>query len=177
MAKVRLLPSEARRRGLPAIGFDIVYGGEGITVQSSIQPVVTTISERQGDQLVGVLTIEAVPANLIIDRDGALAKALEERAPDSSPCALTLDGGASGYRADVVHARADLPYQSWFAFAPADVGGSGAVIVSLESSAPEWPAGVAMLATLRVFSRDADARAPSQSAEGVVLPRIKPSGS
>jgi hypothetical protein len=177
MAKVRLLPSEARRRGLPAIGFDIVYGGEGITVQSSIQPVVTTISERQGEQLVGVLTIEAVPANLIIDRDGALQKALEACAPDSHPFALTLDNGASGYRVDVVHARPDLPYQSWFAFAPEDVGGSGAVIVSLESAASQWPAGLAMLATLRVFSRDTDARAPSQSGEGLTLPLIKPSGS
>jgi hypothetical protein len=177
MAKVRLLPSEARRRGLPAIGFDIVYGGEGITAQSSIQPVITTITERQGDQLIGVLTIEAVPARLIIDRDGVLARLVEERAPGLVAFPLTLDSGANGFRTDVVHARTDLPYQSWFAFAPEDVGGSGAVNVSLESTVLAWPAGNAMLATLRVFCRDADARAPSQSGDGLALPLIKPSGS
>jgi hypothetical protein len=117
---------------------------------------------------------------LIIDRDGTLAMLANRWIPDAVPYAVLLDAGANGFRADVVEAdRPELPYQSWLAIGPRDVGGTGAVILSLESATPDWPAGTAMLATLRVFSRDGDARAVTEDAgaSALQLPLVKPSGS
>jgi hypothetical protein len=181
MAKLRLLPSESRRRGLPAmLGLDLVIA-DGVVTQSTPPGVVAVLSERRSDgKPVGTMTIEIVAAKLIIDRDGTLATLAMRRSPTAVPYPVELDAGASGFRADIVCGdQPELPYHSWLALAPlAAVVGGGAVIVSIESATPEWPAAIAMLATLRVFSRDGDARAPTaDTGASLALPLVKPSGS
>ena len=159
MSKLRLLPSEARRRGLPAVGFDLVVA-PGVTLEPPPAGTVALVVEADADgRRIGELSIEVVAAGLIVDRDGALAQLANRRAPIVSPYPVTLDAGATGFRADLVRGdRPALPYQSFFALAPRDVGGFGAIVVAVHTVAPAWPAGDAMLASLRVFCRDTDAR-------------------
>lgn len=173
MAKVRFLPSESRRRGMAAVGFDMVYGGDGVTTEPVTAPVIARVVETRDGERIGSITFEVAPVRLVIDRDGTLAQLVTQRSADAVPYALVLDAGASGYRGDVVVEGAALPYRSWLALAPEDAGAGGAVIVIVESTAADWQLGAAMLATLRVFCRDADARAPSTSGEAL----LKSSGS
>lgn len=149
MAKIRLLPSEARRRGLAAVGFDLIYGGDGVTSEPVTAPVVARIVELRDGQRIGSMTFEIVPARMVIDRDGVLEKLVLDRLPDASPRPVTLDTGATGYRAEHV-----------LVLAPDDYGAGGAVIVTIDA-APDWPTGATILSTLRVFCRDSDARAAS----------------
>jgi hypothetical protein len=159
MSKLRLLPSEARRRGLPAVGFDLVVP-DGLTALPPPAGTAALVVELDPNgRRIGELSIEVVAAGLIVDRDGALAQLATRRAPIVSPYPVTLDAGATGFRADLVRGdRPALPYQSFFALAPRDVGGSGAIVVAVHAAGPAWSAGDAMLATLRVFCRDVDAR-------------------
>jgi len=170
MPKVRQLPSESRRRGLPAVGLDLVIA-EGVVAEPAPAGQVAVLAERRRDgRTIGVMAIELVPARLIIDRDGTLAQLAVREAPASAAYAVAFEAGATGFRADVVRTdRPELPYQSWLALAPADLAAAGAVIVTVEAVADEWDAATAMLSSLRVFSRDADARAASEDA-GEALP-------
>jgi hypothetical protein len=175
MPKLRLLPSEARRRGLPAVGFDLIVP-PGIALDRPDPGVEAVLVEQRADgRRIGTLSIEVVGAGLIVDRDGALAQLANRRIPVARPYPVTLDAGATGYRADVVRGdRCELPYQSWFALAPRDVGGNGAIVVGIQARAPAWPAGDLVLASLRVFCRDADARvATGDPGDALLLPLVK----
>jgi hypothetical protein len=175
MPKLRLLPSEARRRGLPAVGFDLIIP-PGVTLDRPPAGFEAELVEVDaGGRPIGELSIEIAAAGLIVDRDGVLAQLANRRAPVVRSFPVTLAAGATGYRADIVRGdRPALPYQSWLALAPRDVGGFGAIVVGIQSVAAAWPAGDAMLASLRVFCRDADARAATADTGDVVsLPLIK----
>src|SRR5678816_1471472 len=141
MAKVRFLPSESRRRGMAPVGFDMVYGGDGVTTEPVTAPVVARVVETRDGERVGSITFEVAPARLVIDRDGSLAQLVTSRCEDAVPYALMLDAGASGYRGDVIVEGAALPYRSWLALAPDDVGAGGAVIVLIEAAIADWPVG------------------------------------
>lgn len=178
MPRIRQLPSESRRRGHAPVGFELEAAG-WVVAETPPKGAVAQLVEVGGDgRRVGVLTVELVAVRLIIDRDGVLAQLAARKAPTAVAYPVELAAGAAGYRADVVRGdREDLRYQSWFALAPVDAGVGGAVLVTVESTAPEWEAALAMLATVRVFARDADARAATEPGAGFPLPLIKPSGS
>jgi hypothetical protein len=159
------------------VGLDLTIAAEVVAESVAAGAAIAVLTERRPDgRPVGVMTIEVVPARLIIDRDGALAQLATRCAPTAVAYAVTLAAGAEGARADIVRGdRPELPYRSWLALAPRAVGGSGAVIVTLETAAPDWAAATEMLASLRVFGRDADAHAVTEAAgESSLLPLVKP---
>ena len=180
MPKIRLLPSESRRRGRPAIGFDLMLP-ESVEQVDAQGPVEASLVERRPDgRLIGALTIELFAASLVVDRDGVLrslvATAAERAGGEvQGVYPVAYESGSAGFRADIVHVdRVELPYQSWLALAPADLAVRGGALVTLASLGPDWPATHSILDTLRVFSRDSDARARTEdTGEPLALPFVK----
>jgi len=161
--EIRHAVAESRRRGLPALGFVCDapvalawIAGEGATIGTAI--------ERAADgAVIGEIAIAIVGASLIMDRDGVLAETAHTgaaRAADGSPAREEARGpttcaGASGAVASLVRlGRPPLPYVSVYALAGDDVIAS-ALLVTVRHAAPEWPAAEALVASLRVASKDA----------------------
>jgi hypothetical protein len=191
MGRLCQLPSHSRQRGLPAVGFAIEVP-ERIEVAAGQRGVVFVLVERRvdsDDRVIGRLELGIFTAALIIDRDGVLEQltsvAAEQvvasiggRVLSASP--VELAGGPSGHRTDVTlvprdGTRAELPCVSYFALAPSELGVRGGVFVTISSVASPWDAGTAMLESLRIFTRDGDARAPTgdPGVPGIGLPMIK----
>jgi hypothetical protein len=173
----KLSPSASRQRGLAAIGIELES-------PIGMQPVdtgatVVRCSEEHDGKLVGELAVEVFRAALVIDRDGIL----EEKAHDAAdaehgrvtpPVPVTLPG-ASGFRAEVVRGKQQLPYVYLFAVAPDDLGVDGGVLVTVRSASPDWPAANEILRTLRVLGRRATTnRAANDDADVLQLPLIPP---
>ena len=180
MGRVRLLPSDSRRRGGPAIGFDLFVPDEVVQleVEGEAQgPVEASLAEYRDDgKMIATMTIELFTGSLVVDRDGVLhgivATAAEQAGGQLQRIyPVEYEAGACGFRADIVRAdRPELPYQSWLALAATDFAVQGGALVTIASLPPSWAAGAAILDSLRVFSRDSDARARS---EPLALPFIK----
>jgi hypothetical protein len=175
----KLSPSASRQRGLAAIGVELE---SPVTIQAlATGPMVVRCSEEQDGQLVGELAVEVFRAALVIDRDGIL----EEKAHDAAdaehgrvtpPVPVTLPG-ASGFRAEVVRGKQQLPYVYFFAVAPDDLGVDGGVLVTVRSASPNWPAANEILRTLRVLGRRASTNRVANDdadAEVLQLPIIAP---
>lgn len=187
-------PADSRRRGLPAIGFrvripdgvrsiptDLVVADRGFLLRCE---------ERASDgRLVGEMELGVFGAGLIVDRDGVLEDlvvAAAERAIDVARAGrivaivpVELDGGASGYRAEVELLRATraaeriaCPHVTTMAFAPADLGVCGGVLCTTRAALPEWPAADAMLASLRILTTRASGPANDEAARAH-LPFVK----
>jgi hypothetical protein len=175
----KLSPSASRQRGLAAIGIELESPVAMQRVDSGATVVVC--SEEQNGELVGELAVEVFRAALVIDRDGIL----EEKAHDAAdaehgratpPVPVTLPG-ASGFRAEVVRGKQQLPYVYLFAVAPDDLGVDGGVLVTVRSASPDWPAANEILRTLRVLGRRATTnRAANDDAEVLQLPLLPPLG-
>ena len=151
--RIRRMPSGAR-----SIGFELEAPG-GVDVQPDEAGV--RVREQRDGRPVGELELATFQAALVIDRDGILEEKAEEaaraehaRVAAAVPVALP---GATGYRADadIVRpgARAALPYVYVFALAPHDLAATGGVLVTMRCAAPEWPAGDAILRSLRLLGR------------------------
>ncbi len=123
-------------------------------------------AREEGDEarLVGELEIGIFSAAFIIDRGGVLQELVETTAavalggPGSGARLLAagnceLAAGASGFRMDVVlppgEPRAPR-YVSWLALASDDLALPGGVFVTMRAAGPRWPAGSAMLDSLRI---------------------------
>ena len=164
-------PAESRRRGLPAIGFSLeIPPALTITTTAPIAPDRgTLLTCRELDargEPIGVLEIGAFSAALIMDRDGILEQVVAveaERAlaaPASgrrdSVLSVVLDGGAAGYRAEVVllrdasgEAKPRLPYLAFYALGTDDIVDAG-LIVSVRCARPEWLAQDELLSSLHI---------------------------
>jgi hypothetical protein len=162
---------------LPPVGIDLDLP-PGVEIGSAPPGnIIAVLLERSGPRAIAAARIELVAVRLIIDRDGALAELAAREAPGSHPYPVEYTSGAAGFRVDAVLRSGELRYRSWIALAPFDVGGGGAVLVTIESEAVEWRAGAHLLSSLRVLARDAEARAPTDVGGVTPLPLIKPSGS
>lgn len=153
--RIRRMPS-----GAAPIGFELEAPGE-VDVQPAEAGV--RVREQRDGKPIGELELVPFQAALVIDRDGILeekaheaARAEHARVAAAVPVALP---GATGYRADadVVRPgpRAALPYVYVFALAPHDLAASGGVLVTMRCAMPEWPAGDAILRSLRLLGRGA----------------------
>lgn len=175
----RLAPSASRRRGLPAIGFEVTAPTEIELVPVTSGPAILRCTERRADgTTIGELEVSVFSAPLIIDRDGILEEKARDVAEDaahaavSATCAVTLPN-ACGYRADVElrgQARPPLPYVHVFAMAPPD-GIDGGVVIVVRSATPDWPAADALLGSLRLLTRGGVAPA-NDVAHGPSLPVV-----
>ncbi len=136
--------------------------------------------EHKDGKTVGELEVSMFAAALLIDRDGILEDKAREAAASSADAAsiagtfaISLPG-ASGYRADVEPSRTHgLPYIYVFAMAPHDLGIQGGIIVTVRSAEPEWPAADAILASLRLFTRNGGARPANDELHEPLLPHVK----
>lgn len=178
MSRMRLLPSESRRRGRPAIGFDLIVPDGVVQGEGEAQgPVEVSMTEHgEEGRIIATMTIELFSGSLVVDRDGVLHGMVATAAEAAGGAlqriyAVEYEGGACGFRADIIRAdRPELPYQSWIALAPSDLAVQGGALITLATLAPTWHAGTLILHSLRVFSRDGDARARS---EPLALPFVK----
>jgi hypothetical protein len=174
----KLSPSTSRQRGLPAIGVELV-SPIAVNVIATGATVVICSEEHDG-KLIGELAVEVFRAALVIDRDGILEEkahvaADAEHGRVTPPVPVTLPG-ASGFRAEVVSGKQQLPYVYLFAVAPDDLGVDGGVLVTVRSASPEWPAANEILRTLRVLGRRATTNraANDDAAEVLQLPLVPP---
>ncbi|MFN0253460.1 MAG: hypothetical protein ACKV2T_41710 [Kofleriaceae bacterium] len=111
---------------------------------------------------IGELEVTTFKAPLIIDRDGVLkdkACALAEAAAPAAlvdSCTPVVLPGISGYRAEAcvrsIH-RPALPYIHVLVLAPDDLRINGGLVITARSHRLEWPAGDAIIASLKVLGR------------------------
>jgi hypothetical protein len=156
---------------LPAIGFALRIP-EALTTTTT-EPIApdrgTLLTCRQVDAKgapIGVLELGAFSAALIMDRDGILEQmvAVEAERALAAPAAgrresvlpVEYDGGASGYRADVVllrdragEVKPRLPYLSFCALGTDDIVDAG-LFVTIRCAHPEWLALDELLSSLRI---------------------------
>lgn len=159
MRELRQQPSDSRRKGLPPIGFAL-RAPEQVTVETE-GGVVCREVDPDG-RVIGELGIVVFGAGLIIDRDGVLERIASEAAEDAAEAggrveavmSVTLDSGISGYRAEIETAGAALPHQTILALASRDLAVCGGVLVTIRAADARWPAGEAMVDSLRVLTRD-----------------------
>ena len=172
MRELRQQPSDSRRMGLPPIGFalrapeQVMVETEGGVICREVDP---------DGRVIGELGIVVFGAGLIIDRDGVLERIASEAAEDAaeaggrveSVMAVTLDSGVSGYRAEVAAPGAALPNQTILAIASRDLAVCGGVLVTIRAAHERWPAGDAIVASLRVLTRDG-----AENDQAVMMPVV-----
>lgn len=131
-----------------------------------IGSVVRCAEQREDGKVVGELEVQVFSAALVIDRDGIL----ESKVMDALgvPAVHVTLPGASGYRAMRVEKTSPLPYRYVFAMAPS-LGVDAGVLVTIRSAKPDWPAGDAMLRSLRILTRNGVAPA-NDEVDGMLLP-------
>lgn len=175
----RHAPIASRRRGLPAIGFEVTAPVEVELTPIAAGDAVLRCREHKDGRTVGELEVSLFAAALLIDRDGILQEKAREAAAGSALAASVAGTfaislpGASGYRADVEPSRKHgLPYVYVFAMAPHDLGIQGGILVTVRSAQPEWPAAEAMLASLRLVTRNSAAPA-NDDVHAPLLPILK----
>ena len=178
-SEYKLSPSAARLRGFPAIGVELAVADPTVTLEAiaSGDVIVRCVEQRDG-KVIGELAISIFRAALVIDRDGILAERAEDAARDAlagrlQPAVPVALPGASGYRAEVAVPSAGgaaLPYLYAFAIAPDDLGVDGGAIAIVRCARPEWPAGNAILATLRVLGRSGKRAAAGDPDAVLALP-------
>ncbi|MCE9576442.1 MAG: hypothetical protein K8W52_25055 [Deltaproteobacteria bacterium] len=161
--EIRHAVAESRRRGLPALGF-VCDAPDALVWTAGEASTIGTAIERAADgAVIGEITFAIVGASLIMDRDGILAdtahagaaRAAGEHATSDEALGPTASAGASGSVAALVQlGRPPLPYVSVYALASDDVV-AGALLVTVRHEAPEWPAAEALVASIRVASKDA----------------------
>ncbi|HTJ42600.1 MAG TPA: hypothetical protein VL463_10930 [Kofleriaceae bacterium] len=186
-------PADSRKRGLPAIGFSIrIPDAIATATTTSIAPdraTLLTCRELDRDGLaVGELELGAFSAALIMDRDGILEQMVAVEAdralvaPASgrreSLLPFDYDGGASGYRADVVllrDARGEvkprMPYLAWCALGTGEIVDAG-IFVTIRCARPEWPACEELLNSLRIVRQGGAWTSPAANDEMPHLPLV-----
>jgi hypothetical protein len=185
-------PADSRRRGLPAIGFALVAPERIELIQSEpIAPTRSTLlvaRERDGAAVIGELEIGVFSAALIMDRDGILEQMVEVEAERAiaAPAAgrresilpLELETGVAGFRAEVVILRdargvvkPPFAYVSCCALASSEIIDAG-LFVTIRSVRPEWPAGEAMLQSLRIVRMGGSFHARTAGDEMPRLPLV-----
>ena len=168
----RQLPAESRRRGLPAIGFEIeLPDGLDVTVVHDGAIVVRGREARDG-RTIGEIEIAMFPAALVIDRDGILeqkaSEALEHADGRVAPPVAVVLPGASGYRAGaeaIGRERPALPYTYAFAIAPHDLVADGGLLVTLRCARHDWPTAERALCSLQIFTRKPSANDATRAIE------------
>jgi hypothetical protein len=160
------LVAASRQRGLPGVGFLLEAPPSLELVAVARGPSVLTIRERESYVIVGELDISLFAAALVIDRDGILAEKAEAVAAKSGgkayPAVAVALPGASGYRARAELGAGELPYLFVVALAASDA--AGAMLITMRSARPAWPAGEAVLDSLRLLDRRGNVRAPTDEA-------------
>lgn len=171
----RIAPATTRRRGLPPIGLS-VFAPEclDVTVIETGTSALLFASEadRSGNRI-GVVEIDIFTANMVIDPDGALARAADAAVEKliAPPAVGTvrqrsrfeLDDGTSGFRVEVIMKRdldgtpSPLPHLTVLALAPDDAAARGGLIAMVRSARPAWAAADTLFETLRVLTRDGGA--------------------
>ncbi|HEY5938621.1 MAG TPA: hypothetical protein VIU61_28415 [Kofleriaceae bacterium] len=156
------MSSDKAYRQLPsrtAIGFELTPPSELELVNDG--QAVRCCERREDGKPIGELEIGVFSAALIIDRDGVLS-AKASQLSGGMPATPVKLPGASGYRAEAV-GPAPLPYLYVFAMAPKDLGVSSAVLVTVRSAQPDWPAAEALLRSLRILTRNGVVAANEES--------------
>jgi hypothetical protein len=176
----RQLPADSRRRGLPAIGFELELPDALEVVPVPAGETCVRCRETRGGRTVGELEIVVFRAALIVDRDGCLERKASEVANDGSddvrvaPAVPIELPGASGYRAEVVaigRERPPLPYTHVFAMASHELGVDGGVLVVVRSAQVDWPAAERLVESLQIFTRKPSAN-DTRAATAPVLPIV-----
>lgn len=163
MPEFRHAPGDSRRRGLPAIGFRVRIP-DGVEIVPPANDQLLTAVERAGDgHAVGEVDVEIFPAALIIDRDGLLERAVADAADQliesahdgrlTSFMPVVLDGGVTGFRADLEVRGDACPHVTILALAGADLAVSGGLLITVRSASPDWAAGAAVLESLQILTR------------------------
>lgn len=158
------------------VGFSLTLP-DGVEVVTAA-PTFRAVEQWRG-RTYGEIAVALFHPSLIMDRDGVLWEAVNGlvkamvSAPRSgyggNPYQLPLGSGMS-WRADVVLERDDdggvprLPYHSATAIGHPDVRMSAALLVTIRAADERWPAGFAMLDSLRFSGRAAAHRAAPQGA-------------
>src|SRR5262249_27536383 len=129
----------------------------------AVQPFEETMrcAEMRNGKTLGELEISTFHGALVIDRDGILANKVNEmlaaaREPGArvSPPMYVAYPFASGYRGDLIRPmRPALPYLYLFALGAYDLALDGALLVTVRCAQPEWPAGDAILQSLRPWTK------------------------
>ena len=125
---------------------------------------------REDGKPIGELEIGVFSAALIIDRDGIL-RAKASQVSGGMPATPVTLPGVSGYRAEAV-GPAPLPYLYVFAMAPDDLGIQSAVLVTVRSAQPDWPAAEALLRSLRILTRNGVVAANDDDSGAFSLPLV-----
>jgi hypothetical protein len=178
MREFQQQPSDSRRLGLPPIGFRL-RAPERMVIEhaSGLAGAPVVCSEVGPDgRVLGEVEIAVFGAGLIIDRDGVLERIATDAADDVAAAGgqvthvmpVTLDSGVSGFRAEVeLRGDATLPHQVIYALASRDLAVCGGILVTLRAAQPGWPAGDAVLDSIRVLTRDG-----AQNDQALALPVV-----
>ena len=166
----RQLPAESRRRGLPAIGFELQLPDELEVVPNAGGATVVRCRETRAGRTIGELDIEVFPAALVIDRDGILEQKASEIV--NAPAVAVMLPGASGYRAETHANDRPLPYTYVFAMESHDLGIGAGLLVTLRCARHDWPAAERALGSLQIFARKPSANDAYATGVAPVFPII-----
>ena len=153
--RIRQPPSRAT-----TVGFELEAPGH-VEVEVEARGAVVRVVEHRDGKPVGELELATFEAALVIDRDGILEDKAHEVASGAqarlaAPVPVSLPGG-SGVRIDgdvlAAGARAAMPYVVVLALAPHDLAANGGVVVTIRRAGVAWPAGDAILRSLRLLGR------------------------